>query len=408
MRSRTVWPRLGAALLLAGPLAAQERVTDASKAQGTAGAASQVEQAHEVRVAISGMVLLNGFYTNAKVFNSDFPLYVERPDPPGSLPNRSLGGSARQSRIGLTAHASDVLGAEFVGEIEMSFSGGQLGDGRLAPLLRLHRTRAQLTWSNAWLVFGQEAPPIAEVNPSSLAGVDVPTFSYSGNLWLRIPQARLGVGAGSNFRIGLETAVLAPNAPPDQPQGIETEPNLAERSGRPYLQGRAFATWGDPSVNGGQLSVGGHYGWIAATFDSLATTRAFVASARFFVTPYVEIRGEAFTGEALNTIGGGGVGQDFGLAGVPVLSKGGWAQLNILPGRYWELGGGYGIDDPDDSDVDVNQARLKNASWEMHLIWRPSPLLVGFEFRRLQTTYGGVAAGTLDASHVNLAMGFEF
>jgi hypothetical protein len=47
-------------------------------------------------------------------------------------------------------------------------------------------------------------------------------------------------------------------------------------------------------------------------------------------------------------------------------------------------------------------------SWEAHLIWRPHPVLFGLEFKRIRTEFGSTEVGTLNANHINVAMGFEF
>jgi hypothetical protein len=115
--------------------------------------------------------------------------------------------------------------------------------------------------------------------------------------------------------------------------------------------------------------------------------------------------GEAFAGKALAGLGGGGIGQNTGAAGVPVQTKGGWGQLNLRPTSEWIFGGGCGIDDPDDADVAAG-GRLKNFVCEGHLEWRPrGPMVFGFEFRRFKTTY---AVGDFNASHINLAAGYRF
>jgi len=69
------------------------------------------------------------------------------------------------------------------------------------------------------------------------------------------------------------------------------------------------------------------------------------------------------------------------------------------------VGGGCGLDDPDDADV-ASGGRLKNFVCEGHVEWRPrGPLIFGFEFRRLQTTY---QTGDFTVNHLNLAAGFRF
>jgi hypothetical protein len=118
-----------------------------------------------------------------------------------------------------------------------------------------------------------------------------------------------------------------------------------------------------------------------------------------------EIVGEAFTGRALAGLGGGGISQNFGVQGVPVRTKGGWAQLNIRPTAQWMFGGGGGMDDPNDADV-LPTGRFRNVAFEGHVEWRPpGPLVFGFEFRRLQTRY---AAGDFAVNHMNLAAGYRF
>jgi len=109
-------------------------------------------------------------------------------------------------------------------------------------------------------------------------------------------------------------------------------------------------------------------------------------------------------------LGGGGIGQSLGNGDVPIRTKGGWAQLNILPTSEWELGGGYGQDDPDDNDLLPPGAvtpRLRNVSFEGHITWRPSPLVFGVEFRRITTTYPA-AINEQIANHFNVGLGFVF
>jgi hypothetical protein len=90
--------------------------------------------------------------------------------------------------------------------------------------------------------------------------------------------------------------------------------------------------------------------------------------------------------------------------GVPVRSTGGWAQLNLRPSSAWEVGGGVGLDDPDDDDL-LAASRLRNLAFEGHVSWRRAPLVVGLEVREIRTRY---AIGTLSATHANAAVGFEF
>ena len=354
-------------------------------------------------IELTGLVLVNGFFTNARVNNSDVPQFAD------SLPPASAaGGTIRQTRLGVLVTDPDVLRGSFSGELDVDFFGGQQPStgGRTFPLLRLRRAVGIVSWSHAQLLFGQESPLVAERSPRSLASVGFPDFATAGNLWLWLPQFRATLEQGYTLRLAEQVAVLAPTA--GSAQGLfSTQPDSAERSRRPYLQGRVRLGWGpidDPS----EIAIGGHLGWLASG-DTLFQSRAVTADARVKLGP-VEVLAEGFSGKALAGLGGGGIGQNFGPTGAEVHTKGGWGQLNVRPRPEVMFGGGCGLDDPDDGDLSdalgSPQGRLKNFVCEGHVEVRPrGPLVFGFEFRRLETTY---PSGTFTAHHLNFAAGYRF
>ena len=370
--------------------------------------AVQQTPAPQRTIELTGFVLVNGFFNSARVNNSDVPQFAEN-DPVGL---GAVGGTIRQTRLGVSLAEPRVLGGDFTGEIDVDFFGGQQASsgGRTFPLLRLRRAVATVSWQNLrptiQLLIGQEAPLVAERSPRSLASVGFPDFAGAGNLWLWIPQLRVGMEVGSAVRLALQGAVLAPGTGAPQ-GGFATQPDSAERSGRPYLQGRVRLAWG-PGDDPSEIGFGGHAGWFVGTDsvngDTLLVSRALTADARIKLG-VLELIGEAFVGKALAGLGGGGISQNTGVAGVPMRSKGGWGQLNLRASPQFMIGGGCGLDHPDEADV-PSGGRLKNMVCEGHAEWRPrGPLVLGFEFRRLQTTYD---TGEFTANHVNLAAGYRF
>jgi hypothetical protein len=358
-------------------------------------------------VSLSATVLMNGFYTSDKTNNNDLPQFAVPEDASDSFPTSSVGATMRQTRARARAFAAGVAGGDFTAELDVDFWGGQQpsSGGRTFPLLRIRRAWAQMTWNRFQVLAGQEAPPIVELNPSSLAAIGLSALSASGNLWLWIPQLRLtgDIIAGAKARLALEGAVLAPTGYVAQGPFL-TQPDRAEQSNRPYLQSRLRLRWGEGATSG-ELSVGGHLGWLATTGDSMIQSKAAAVLLQLPLGRVVELRGEAFTGEAIAGLGGGAIGQNFGVNGVPVRTHGGWGQLLIRPSKDWEFGGSYGVDDPKDADLVTAVARLKNETIVGHIQWRPSPLILGLEYRHIATTYG---PGTETAGHVNLALGAEF
>jgi len=365
-------------------------------------------QGPDIEASLHGLVLMNGFHTSEKVNNSDVPQFVVPESPDDNPAASTTSATVRQSRLTLVALVPEVARGALRGELDVDFFGGQQpsSGGRTFPLLRLRRAFAELTWARFAVLVGQESPPIASVSPSSLASMGFPEFAGAGNLWLWIPQVRLSgdVAARGAVRIGAEVAALAPTN--GEPQaGFFTQPDLAERSGRPYLQGRVRARWG-AGDEAAEVSFGGHYGWLVTAAGPPVDSRALALSLWLPLGPKVEVRAEGFIGQALAGLGGGGIGQSMVRDGVAVRTTGGWGQLNLRPSVGWELGIAAGIDDPDDADLNAG-SRLRNVSVEGHVLWRERPIVLGLELRGLRTRYAG-PVGTLGATHLNLAAGFEF
>lgn len=120
---------------------------------------------------------------------------------------------------------------------------------------------------------------------------------------------------------------------------------------------------------------------------------------------WLELCGEWYSGDGMRALGGGAIGQLFDTKNQPIHSTGLWAQANLKPSTRVTIGGGIGLDDPDDASLAAS-ARLKHRVTEAHLHLLPGgPLLVGLEWRRIETTY---VAGPVVNDHLNLAVGFRF
>lgn len=362
-----------------------------------------------VDVSFHGTILLNGFYTSARTNNSDLPQFAVPETAADSFPTDGIGGTLRQTRVMVRAFLPELGGAEWRAELDADFFGGQQpsNGGRTFPLLRIRRAWLEGQWNRFSMLIGQEAPPIVELNPVTTSSFGLSALSSSGNLWLWIPQIRFtgDVVQGKSARVQLEGAVLAPTGYTPQPP-FATDFDRAEQTKRPYLQGRLRVRWGSGET-AGEVSAGGHYGWLSTAGDTTLASKAVAALLLLPLGKHLELRGEAFSGEGIAGLGGGSIGQVFGLGGRTIRTKGGWGQVNIRPTPEWTLGGSFGMDDPKDADLDTTVQRLKNVTWGGHVHWRPAPLLFGLEVRQAKTTYGA-GVGELKATHVNVAAGFEF
>jgi hypothetical protein len=398
-------------------------------------AESAVHTRSRFRADLSAEILTNAFLTSGRVNNTDVPLTVLAPPAPGQSPgpnDASVGATLRQSRIGLAASVTDVVGATFAGDVDIDFFGGVQngpGDRRLFPEPRLRTARLRLLWPRTELMVGSDAPLISQLNPLSLAAIGTPDFSGAGNLWNWLGQIRIteeigSLGSGSH-RVGwaISGAVMTPYAAqlaPNEPDAVDA----GERSSRPALEGRFSMRWaGDRSGStstvsdaligdgGGEIGIGMHRSWVATAPGTLVESHAVSVDAHAVLLPHVELRGEAYTGRLLRGLGGGAIGQGFGAPpvgapagtlGPPIRDVAGWAQLNVQPQETLITGVGCGVDLPKRDDA---ATRLQNTVCAAHVDWRPAqPLVFGIEYRQLGTRY---SSGTFGARHLNFVFGFE-
>lgn len=355
-----------------------------------------------VALEFSGRALVNAFSNTRRTNNVDVPLFA-RPDS-GTGPQGGVAMGIRQTRLGVALSVQEVAGGTFTGDLDVDFFGGQFpsAGGRTFPLLRLRTARGTLTWRHAELMVGQDQPLVAALDPVSLASVGTPGFTAAGNLWLWLPQVRATVQTAGRVRVGLQGAVLAPTS--GEPNAtFDTQFDAAERTSMPYVEGQVRAQWGEQEGTG-TVAIGVHAGRVADAADVERDSRAVTLTLHVPIGR-LELRAEAFDGQALRGLGGGGIGQGLGVGGAPVRTRGGWGQLNLRATPRVLIGVGAGVDDPEDADLPPS-GRTRNMTSEAHLHWRPAgPLVLGFEWRRTVTDQ---LLSSVTNQHLNLAFGFEF
>ena len=383
-----------------------------------------------IGLTLSARMQLNVFANTRRVNTVDVPQLLSAPpaagNPASGPGTRTLGMSLRQSRIGAAASIDSVLGGRFEGDFDLDFFGGVSngpGDRRLFPEPRLRTARAHLQWTRTELMIGSESPLISGLNPISMATVGVPGFATAGNLWNWLPQIRVthelfrSASAVSPVSIAIQGAALAPFS--NAQHVAETDAvDAGERSGRPFLQSRARVRWGatpgeslsdgEVLLHGGEFGVSTHYGWVRTSGNVRERSQAIAADAQLALPGHLELRGEAYRGQLLRGLGGGGIGQNFGrprdslsLGGI-LRNTAGWLQLNALLHPTMTAGIGCGADAV---NLRERPVRERNTVCAVHALYRPSqPVFMSFEYRTLQTRY---SSRSYRGSHFNLAFGFE-
>ena len=410
---------------LAARLARAEAAIAALRQQMATESQSSVHTRSRLQLELTGRILTNTFGTYGRANNVDVPLVALAPS--NVLETNAFGITARQTRVGGVVSVLEVLGGEFVGDLDIDFFGGVQsgpGDRRLFPEPRLRTTRARLIWSRTEIMVGMDDPLVSLLNPVSLAAVGVPEFSGSANLWNWLGQIRLSQAVGTAriantpVRFTLQGEVIAPfsgSVYPDEPDAVDA----GERSARPAFEARLQSRWGDSTLvggtdasignGGGEIGISTHRGWVATGDGELQSSYAYAMDARINIVPRVELRGEAYVGRLVRGLGGGGINQAFGRSAVvgelgpPIRDRAAWGQLNaqLLRPLLGSAGCGVDVVNPDDRPV-----RQRNAVCATSLLWRPSePIVVGLEYRHVSTHYDAGGTGRVNA--INLALGFE-
>ena len=313
-----------------------------------------------------GLILMNAFHTTDNVNNSDVPQFavpVTCRRPRGSTSSATV----RQSRVTVFALVPDFAGGAIKGELDVDFFGGQQPStgGRTFPLLRIRRAMAELTWNRVALLVGQESPPIAAVSPSSHRQHRLPRVRRRRQSLALDPadpaERRLSPSAGGlpHRRRDRGARAHLGRGPGHLPHPARHR--RAERTAVP--PGKSARTLGHGD-RAGELSAGGHYGWIVDAAGERVPSKALAVS---IWTPLGAraraSRAEGFTGQALAGLGGGGIGQNMVRDGVPVEpGRVGPAQPAAV-GCSGRSAAGAGIDDPDDEDLG-DASRLRNVAVE--------------------------------------------
>jgi hypothetical protein len=389
---------------------------------------TKVESASKYRVRLSGIVLFNLFGNSGNVDNQDVPTWAQPPVPGNS--SGSVGGTLRQSIIGLEAFGPDMWGAHTSANVNFDFGGGfpATNNGVDDGLVQLRTATIRLDWKDTSVIAGQDQFFLSPLSPTSFASVIVPALSYAGNLWAWTPQLRVE----HRFVLTSDSTVTLQGGFLDSLDGEFPDggnyvwyrtPSAGEQSRQPAYATRA--AYSHPFL--GQMftiGAGGYYsrqdwgysrmvdGW-AGTMDlSLPLSRRFALSGEFY-------RGQALGG--LNSALGrsvlfNGMITDPSTQVIPLNVVGGWAQLKFRATPKLEFNGAYGQDSPFAGDVRYFGGQVNSYTSPFfttnrgafgNVIYRPrSDLLLSMEYRRLRTFT--IYDNSYQAGQLNMSLGVLF
>jgi hypothetical protein len=371
------------------------------QAQVAEHAQTKVESNSKMPVRIFGTIVFNSFFNSGEANWLENPNTVGAP-PAGGLPSGSFSATMRQSRVGAIIEGPQVGSMRTSGFLAVDFFGGMTNfqTGQVMGLPRLLYGYMRLENGRTAIEVGQDHMILAPRNPTSLAAMSFPDLYRSGNLYLRVPQARIehSFAAGKSGEFLAVGGIVAPIAGDFSGNYTFVAPNLAgERSRHPAVQGRlAWRARPRSGDRGFELGFSGHYGneeYVGGAISSWAAAVDLDASAGRF-----GFGGEWYVGKNIDAFGGS--------LGQLAKSTGGFVEGRFRATPRLEFNGGVGRDRL--FDMSLFPAALEgNSGIYANTIFRWTPEFASsLEYRWLSTD--PVQNAIRQNNHVNFVLTYSF
>jgi uncharacterized coiled-coil protein SlyX len=390
----------------------------------------KVESASKYPVKLTGLVLFNGFLNRGVPDNVDLPAVALAST--STSGDGSLGGSLRQTILGVEAEGPHFLNSHTSANVYIDFFNGlaYTSYGTSAGVVRLRTAAVDLDWQNDSIEVGMASPLISPLNPTSYATVAEPSLAGAGNLWTWAPQLRYAhrFELSEADRLQLEFGLWDPAAAGYNTSQLFRTASPGELSQQPAYQSRiSYVAHGSKSA---EIAAGGYYnretypGYAGTIYTDNLDAWAATADWRVPLSHIFEFSGEGYRGRAIGGLGGG-VYKDVvtgtsPYSGVAVLhglnAGGGWTQLKTRFTSELETNAAMGLDDGFARDfhamvlpatATAAQLRARNRMLVGNVIYRPKTyIILSPEFRRIWTWPINNQGNTLNV--YTLSVGYEF
>lgn len=358
----------------------------------------------EYRIVPYGIGWLNMAYDTSRTATGPFVLFVESPDVQGE-PSFSI--NARATRLGLDFTGPVILGAKSGGNVEIDFHGQAVTENRTGTLLR--HAYGEFKTDEWRFLGGQTWDVISPLNPNVL---NYTVGWAGGNPGYRRAQVRIErffelSGDGQlTFQSSLNRSIVT---------DFVDDPLVGgEDAGWPTLEGRVAYTERLPELDSRfEFGLSGHIGQEGVDFrtapvqdDARFLSWSFNADLYAPLTDRCGFQGEFFVGEVLGTyLAGINQGID-PVKREGIRSIGGWGEVWWNWTDQLHSHAGFGIDDPDNSDLSAGRRSL-NRFFFTNLIWNVTSMFeVGLEVSQWKTKYVGLSDG--DAVRIESVMRYRF
>jgi hypothetical protein len=335
-----------------------------------------------------GYVKLDASYDTTRVQIGDYALYV-LPQINGERDNE-FNMTARETRLGLELMGPDTEDWKTTGKIETDFYGPS-GTANSANL-RMRLGYLDLAHSSGLSVrAGQDWETFVTVIPRML---NLALLNDSGQLGIRRPQVRL------SQEVPMGSSKFTAKVAAARPIGEDLDGGGADDgadSGVPAFQYNALLETPLMTTKASKFSFSGVIG--RDTLDTTVSNKiatadeqnynvwAVIGSALLPVHQKVALQGTLWTGANLDTYYGG-IGQGINMTKQTAIgAKGFWVQImtDPLENLNWNLG--YGLDDPNDDDLNKGNRARNNTIFTSLFYKITTAVTVAIEYSNITTAY---------------------
>ena len=353
------------------------------------GVAVTFGQQSNVQITPYGYIKFDSTYDTARTTYGDLAFWV-RPETAVGGDERELNFSARETRLGLNIAAPETGGFKTTGRIEVDFYDGIAS--QTAYSLRMRLAYIDLAWNNGWsLRLGQDWDVYNSFHPDM---VDASALAYQGHLYSRHPQVRVtkDMNLGDNTALTAKFAVQYGRNGSDvdgDSQPDETAASSPNFHGGLVLKTRLL------SDRQSVFTISGAYGREKLNgSDNPGTyeSRLVHGGVQLPLSQQLTLQGVFWKGANLDNYLGG-IGQGINsIKGTEVSTYGAWGQLSCALTQKVRVSVGYGVEDPDDEDLEDMPAqegiRVHNDRFFTNFFFTPTDRLTfGAEYSLVRTDY---------------------
>ncbi|MFC1566598.1 hypothetical protein ACFL4A_02025 [bacterium] len=332
--------------------------------------------AKKQKIDVYGFIKLDTAIDDSLTDNPDAPKYVVKQV---SKSNQQFTMTAMNSRLGINYTGLENDNLKVTGKFEIDFL-DSASDNSQKPRMRL--AYIKIAGNSYDVVAGQAWDIFSPLGSNTL--ITGAWLWCGGNIALRRPQLRLTkhidkkciAQVSVNRNIGV----------------VNNTVNSGENSNIPVIEGRLAH-----SFNKVKVGLSGLFGKEEYVRDNGTTFKVNQEGVSLDVSisllKVLDLKSELFYGKNLDAFLGGVQGINI-VKEKAIDTNGGWLQLTYKPSSKYEWNICYGLDDPDNNDLNNNNISLNNVSFFNFLYSTSYDVKFGCEYSYFRTQYINAAEET--------------